>query len=69
MQDSKMESLWEIFLGALDDFTLKILLVAAVVSIIVETITSDHKDIAWIEGFAILVAVFLSSGITTINDY
>ncbi len=32
-------------------------------------ITSDHKEIAWIEGVAIIVAVALSSGITTANDY
>jgi len=29
----------------------------------------DHRDIAWIEGFAILMAVLISSGITTTNDY
>jgi hypothetical protein len=32
-------------------------------------ITSDHKEHAWIEGFAIFVACIISSGITTINDY
>jgi len=53
----------------MDDFTLKILLVASIVSIIVEMITSDHKEHAWIEGFAIFVACIISSGITTINDY
>lgn len=73
--DAKLETIWEIFLGAMDDFTLKILLVAAIVSIsnilseVVEVLTSDHPEIAWIEGFAILVAIFLSSGITTLNDY
>jgi hypothetical protein len=37
----------------------------------VETVTADedHKSIAWIEGFAIFVAVGISSGITTINDF
>jgi hypothetical protein len=30
---------------------------------------AENKSIAWIEGFAIIVAVLLSSGITTINDY
>jgi len=50
---------------------LKILIVAAIVSIIVETATSDesHRSTAWIEGFAILVAVLISSGITTVNDF
>jgi hypothetical protein len=33
------------------------------------TATDDEKSTAWIEGFAILVAVFISSGITTVNNY
>lgn len=32
-------------------------------------IVSDHKEIAWIEGVAIMIAVMISSGITTVNDY
>jgi len=67
--EAKLKTLWQIFLGAMDDFTLKILVVAALVSILVEMLTSDHREIAWIEGFAILCAVILSSGITTINDF
>ena len=39
------------------------------INTVVEMIMSDHKDTAWIEGFAILVAVLISSGITTGNDY
>jgi len=64
-----LKTLFDLFTDALNDFTLKILIVAAFVSIIVEMIMSDHKDTAWIEGFAILVAVLISSGITTGNDY
>jgi len=45
------------------------LIVAAVVSIVVEMIHAENKKIAWIEGVAIIVAVLLSSGITTVNDY
>ena len=37
--------------------------------IVVEMLTSDHPETAWIEGVAIIVAVMLSSGITTINDF
>jgi len=45
-------------------------MVAAVVSIIVEYVNcSDHCSIAWIEGVAILIAIAISSGITTANDY
>jgi len=53
----------------LEDETLKILMVAAAVSIIIETTTSDHPETAWIEGFAILVAVGVCSFVTAINDF
>jgi hypothetical protein len=36
---------------------------------VVGAVTSNHPEIAWIEGLAILIAVFLSSGLTTVNDY
>tara|TARA_B110000503_G_C6879016_1_gene301867 strand:- start:125 stop:253 length:129 start_codon:yes stop_codon:yes gene_type:complete len=39
------------------------------INTVVEMIMSDHKDTAWIEGCAILIAVLISSGITTGNDY
>jgi hypothetical protein len=66
-----------LFIEACDDFTLKILIVAAFVSIsilkwlkVVEMIVeADHRDTAWIEGFAILCAVIISSFITTLNNY
>ncbi len=55
----------------MDDFTLKILVVAAIVSIVVEMATVHHEElaVAWIEGAAILIAVLICSGITTINNY
>ncbi len=60
----------EIVLGTLDDFTLKILIAAAIISIIIHMIVEkDHRETAWIEGFAILVAVALSSNVQAINDY
>jgi len=67
----KPKGLCELLLDALDDFTLKILIVAAIVSIIVEvsTASDDHRSTSWIEGFAILVAVAISSGITAVNDF
>ena len=39
--------------------------------LVVEVIVADDdkKSLAWIEGFAILMAVGISSGITTVNDY
>ena len=69
-----------LFLGALDDFMLKLLMVCAFVSITVEMYFSDHKSIgilfalflyllAWIEGTAILVAVLVVSSVGAWNDY
>jgi len=55
----------------MEDFTLRILLAAAILSIVLETSTaaaSDKKK-AWIEGFAILVAVFVCAIVTAVNDY
>jgi len=61
----------ELFCDALNDFTMKILMVAAVFSIIIEVATSDSdkRPTAWIEGFAILVAVFVCATVTAVNDY
>ena len=58
-----------IWIGTLDDFTLKILLISALISIVANVIVEeDHREIAWVEGFAILVAVFLSSTVQSAND-
>ena len=59
--------LWD----ALEDFTLRILIVASIITIAVEvgTADEDHRSTAWIEGFAILVAVFISALVTAVNDY
>lgn len=59
-------------MGALDDFTLKILMVSALTSISVSVGTNwgtDHAATSWIEGFAIIVAIMISSLVTSINDY
>ena len=46
-------------------------MVAAVVSIIIEmgTAKGEKLKIAWIEGFAILMAVFICAFVTAINDW
>lgn len=43
----------ELICQALEDFTLRILVVAAVASIVIETSTAadNHRSIAWIEGW------------------
>ena len=73
----KFTGFLELLLEALGDETLKILMVAAAVSIIIEgnlklinlVSTSDHPETAWIEGVAILVAVAVCSLVTAANDY
>jgi hypothetical protein len=61
--DPPFESWFSLFLGSFDDFVLKILMVAAVVSIVIGSIpqiaeghTPEEKEkeakIAWIDGFA-----------------
>ena len=56
--------------GALGDFTLRILMVAAAVSIVisVSTASKDDRSTAWIEGFAILAAVMVCSTVAAVND-
>ncbi len=60
-----------LFCEALEDFTLRILIVASIFSIAIEVGTSDddHRSTAWIEGFAVLVAVAISATVTSVNDY
>jgi Ca2+-transporting ATPase len=61
----------------MNDLMLKVLIVCAFISIIVSMIfEKDHREtgnrliiLAWIEGFAILVAVFIVSGVGSWNDY
>jgi magnesium-transporting ATPase (P-type) len=56
---------------ALDDFILKILIAASLISMIIEVSTAenDHRSTAWIEGFAVLIAVAICSLVTAINNY
>jgi len=46
-------------------------MVSALVSIVIDCATArtEHLNIAWVEGFAILMAVVVSSNITAYNDY
>jgi magnesium-transporting ATPase (P-type) len=61
-----MELFWE----ALQDLTLIILIFAAFLSIAISMATEEeHRAIAWIEGFAILCAVFISAFVQAVNDY
>jgi len=60
----------KLVLQALDDLILKILICAAIISIVVNMIfEEDHRSTAWIEGAAIIMAVTVVSMVTSINDY
>lgn len=54
---------WE----ALNDTTLIILMAAAVVSLVLGILEDPHEG--WIEGSAILFAVFVVSMVSSLNDY
>lgn len=56
-------------LDAIQDKTLIILMVAAVISIILGTTVEHNKSIAWIDGAAILSAVVLVVLVTAVNDW
>jgi len=60
-----------LLLTALDDFMLKILIVCAIFSIVVEMSFAkpEERSKAWVEGTAILLAVALVSGVTAWSDY
>lgn len=60
-----LELVWE----ALHDTTLIILVVAAVVSLVLGLTVEEEKDVGWIEGFAILMAVVVVVLVTAFNDY
>jgi Ca2+ transporting ATPase len=58
---------WEAF----KDLTLRMLFVAAIVSIIVDEVTAtpSERPIAWIEGVAVMSAVFIAVGVTSVTNY
>lgn len=60
-----------LFIAALDDFMLKVLMVAAVFSITFDMILADphHRSHAWIEGAAIMIAVALVASVGSFVDW
>jgi hypothetical protein len=56
-------------IDAFEDFMLRILMCSGVVSIILGMITKPaERSHAWIEGFAIILAIFIVVMVTAIND-
>lgn len=69
----KVATIWEMFLGALDDICVKILLLALVVKVIMAVIgiwvPQFHGDSDIIEIVSIFAAVCLATGLSTISEY
>ncbi len=55
--------------NALEDFTVIILLVSGIISIVLESLVDTGKPNGWVEGTAILVAVAVVVLVTAVNDY
>ena len=64
---TKLDSFLKLFIQALSDTTLIILLIAAAVSLGIGIY--EDPEIGWIEGVAIFIAVTVVSLITAGNDY
>ena len=65
----RQKTFWDFAKEALEDFILKILIVAGIASIVINMIMEpEERDIAWIEGFAILLAVFIIVMVTAFNN-
>jgi len=73
-EDLKAQSCLSMLWQALDDLMLKLLIVCSFVSITAEMLLAWQSEpcklaIAWIDGFAIMVAVILVSGVGSFVDY
>ncbi len=55
--------------GAVQDPTLIILIVAAIISLVFGLTFSDFNDLEWVEGVAILASVVIVVLVASINDY
>jgi len=70
VEEEKMKNFFQLMWAALEDFTLRVLLAASAISIIANVaVEEDHRSTAWIEGFAIFVAVMVCSSVAAGNDY
>jgi P-type Ca2+ transporter type 2C len=66
--ESPIRGFFELFFEAFQDTTLMILIAAALVSLVIGIIEHGAEE-GWIEGGAILIAVFLVASVTAGNDY
>ena len=76
-QKKPLRTILQILCSVLEDFMLRILIVASIVTIIVNLIVEEekatgsfiYKYLAWIDGVAIFFAVLIVCLVSTINDY
>ena len=64
-----MTSFFSLFVDALNDFTIIILIIASLVSLCLGIFVENNPRSGWIEGTAIMVAVLAVSLVTAANDY
>jgi P-type Ca2+ transporter type 2C len=67
LPSSPRKSFWQLFIDTFDDATLQILIVSAIVSLVIGIY--DDPTTGYVEGLAILAAVFIVSVVTAVNDY
>lgn len=65
--ESPMEGFFSIFLSSFNDFTILVLIASAIVSLGIGVY--EDPSTGWIEGSAILIAVFTVALVTATNDY
>ena len=63
------KSLFHIFKDAICDEMLIILMFAAVISVIVEYFAGEQKDMFWVDGVSILIAVIVCTLVATVSNY
>lgn len=61
--------MWDIFVDAISDEMLIILMVAAVVSVIVEYLAGEDRELFWVDGVSILIAVIVCTLVATVSNY
>eukprot|EP00915_Cephaloidophora_sp_WS-2016_P003638 GHVH01004899.1.p1 GENE.GHVH01004899.1~~GHVH01004899.1.p1 ORF type:complete len:1214 (+),score=176.14 GHVH01004899.1:420-4061(+) len=69
MKQPSKSSFWELWLDAAKDKMMIILIVAAIVSLAVAIAFGQHPEVEWMEGFAILLSVFIVTTVTAGNDF
>lgn len=65
----ELQGFWKLVGDALQDFLLRVLIVAGIASIAISVgLEADHRSTAWIEGAAILLSVVIVVLVNVVND-